>query len=241
MQLSPLPVRAVVEAGERPLPRDGWPATVPAVAQLVEEGFELGQATVIVGDNGAGKSTIMEALAMAFGMSGEGGSPNTRRSTRVSESPLWQHLRLLRGPGASRFGYFLRAETMHGLYTYLEENPSASPDEPVFHELSHGESFLALLGSRFRRQGLWLLDEPESALSFTGCLALLGHLRDLLQDERNQVVLSTHSPLLAALPGAHTVEVGPWGLRRTAWEDTDLVRTWRAFFDSPDRFLRLLA
>ncbi len=122
----------------------------------------------------------------------------------------------------------------------MEDNPDPRGGEPVFHELSHGESFLALLESRFRRQGLWLLDEPESALSFAGCLRLLGHLRHLLQDERNQVVLSTHSPLLAALPGAHTLEAGPWRLRRRKWEDTELVRTWRDFFDSPDRFLRLL-
>ena len=240
MEISPLPMRAVTESADDPLPRDRWPATIPAVAQLLDDGFAFGRATVLVGDNGAGKSTLVEAFAMAFGISGEGGSPNTRRSTRASESPLWEHLRLERGPGAPRFGYFLRAETMHGLYTFLEENPNPHRPDPVFHEQSHGESFLTLIESRFRNRGLWLLDEPESALSFSGCLALLGHLRDLLQDDRNQIVLSTHSPLLAALPGADLIEVGAWGLRRTPWDDTDLVRTWRRFFDSPTGFLRLL-
>ena len=106
--------------------------------------------------------------------------------------------------------------------------------------MSHGESFLSLIRTRFREAGLWVLDEPESALSFTGCMALLSHLTDLLADDRNQVLLSTHSPLLAALPGATIVEVGEWGLRRSAWEDLDLVRLWRSFFDGPDRFLRHL-
>ena len=140
---------------------------------------------------------------MRFGLSAEGGSPNTLHATRPSESPLSEHLTLVRNPGASRFGYFLRAETMHGLYTYLERLGGASSD-PAFHEMSHGESFLALIGSRFREAGLWVLDEPESALSFTGCMGLLGHPTELLQDDRNQVILSTHSPLLAALPGARS-------------------------------------
>lgn len=84
------------------------------------------------------------------------------------------------------------------------------------------------------------MDEPESALSFSGCLALLGHLSELLADGRSQVIMSTHSPLLAALPGAAIYEVGDWGLRRSTWEDADLVRSWRSFLDLPGRFLRHL-
>ena len=85
-----------------------------------------------------------------------------------------------------------------------------------------------------------MLDEPESALSFSGCMALLAHLVDLLEDDRNQVLLSTHSPLLAGLPGADVLEVGEHGLRRTRWEDTDLVQQWRASLDAPRAFLRHL-
>ncbi|WP_375388292.1 AAA family ATPase [uncultured Amnibacterium sp.] len=236
------PIRRVEARTRSPLDPAAWPATIPAVAQLLADGLDLGRATVLLGENGSGKSTLVEAIAIASGLSPEGGSPNTMRVTRPSESPLHEHLSIVRNGGAPRFGYFLRAETMHGLYTYLEQNPRppSAPPEPRFHELSHGESFLALIRSRFRNAGLWLLDEPESALSVTGCMALLSHLTDLLEDDRNQVILSTHSPLLAALPGATVLEVGEWGLRATPWDDTDLVRLWRDFLEAPRRFLRAL-
>lgn len=231
------PVRRVQASVDAPLAPERWPATIPAVRQVLEQGLDLGRATVLVGENGAGKSTLVEAIAMAYGISPEGGSPNTMRATRPSESPLHEHVTLVRNGGAGRFGYFLRAETMHGLYTYLED---IRVPGPLFHDMSHGESFLALIRDRFRNTGLWVLDEPESALSFTGCMALLSHLTDLLEDDRNQVVLSTHSPLLAGLPGATILEAGEWGLRPAAWEDTALVRLWRDFLDAPRSFLRAL-
>ena len=132
---------------------------------------------------------------------------------------------------------------MHGLYTFLEENPRLPSQQPdvEFHGLSHGESVLTLIQDRFRNSGLWVLDEPESALSVTGCLALLQHLVDLLADGRSQVILSTHSPLLAALPGATILEVGEWGSRRSSWNDLEVTRTWQAFFEDPRRFLRHLS
>lgn len=242
MRFARYPVRRVEARETEPLDPAGWPATIPAVRQLLRDGLDLGRATVLVGENGAGKSTLIEGIAMAFGLSPEGGSPNTMRATRSSKSPLHEHLHVIRNGGASKFGYFLRAETMHGLYTYFEEHPRGphGPPEPRFHDMSHGESFLALIRDRFRDAGLWVLDEPESALSVTGCMALLAHLTDLLEDDRNQVILSTHSPLLAALPGATILEVGEWGLRTSTWEDTDLVRLWRSFLDDPQRFLRHL-
>ncbi len=235
------PVRAVSEHPEDPADRDRWPATLAPVRQVLDEGLALSPATVFVGDNGVGKSTLIEAIAMAFGLGAEGGSPSTRRATRPTESDLWRHLRLARSAGSARYGYFLRAETMHGLYTFLEQNPRTSgPAEPRFHEESHGESFLSLVQDRFRNEGLWVLDEPESALSFTGCMALLGHLRELLAGGRSQVIMSTHSPLLAALPGATIYEVGEWGIRESEWDDLDLVHAWRSFLDLPERFLRHL-
>jgi predicted ATPase len=237
MRFARYPVRRVEASAAAPIDATAWPATIPAVAQLLRDGLDLSRATVLVGENGSGKSTLIEAIAIAFGLAAEGGSPNSMHATRPTESRLHEHLTLVRNGGAGRFGYFLRAETMHGLYTYLEEHGNPGPS---LHELSHGESFLQLIRDRFRNAGLWVLDEPESALSVTGCMALLAHLSDLLEDDRNQVVLSTHSPLLAALPGATILEVGDWGLRPSTWEDTDLVRLWRSFLDEPRRFLRHL-
>ncbi|SFJ67943.1 AAA family ATPase [Cellulomonas sp. KH9] len=212
-----------------------WHLSVPAVRQVLEQGWDLGPATVLVGDNGAGKSTLVEGIAHAFGMGVEGGSTGSMHRTRPTESGFAHDLQLVRGAGAPRRGFFLRAETMHGFYTYLDEHPGGS--DPMFHEMSHGESFLELIGSRMMYPGLYVLDEPESALSFTGSLALLRHLHDLVRHD-SQVILSTHSPLLAALPGATIHEVGEWGLRECAWEDLDLVVGWRGFLDAPERYLR---
>ncbi len=155
-----------------------WPLTIPAVAQVAREGMDLARGvTFLVGENGSGKSTIVEAVAMAFGLSPEGGSTHSTHATRPTESPLGMSLRIQRGLAASKWGFFLRAETMHGWYSYIEEHPSARNPDPRFHELSHGESFLALLETRFEGGGLYCLDAPEAALSFSSTLALIAVLQ----------------------------------------------------------------
>ena len=149
--------------------------TIPAVAQVGRDGLDLSKGvTFLVGENGSGKSTLVEAVAMAYGLSPEGGSTGAAHSTRPSESPLSRAFRLQRGIGSGRWGFFLRAETMHGFYTYLEANPGR--DDPVFHEMSHGESFLELLATRFDSPGFYCLDEPEAALSFSSTLGLVATL-----------------------------------------------------------------
>lgn len=213
----------------------GWPWSIPAVRHLLSNGLEPGPLTVLVGENGSGKSTLVEAIAVAYGMSPEGGSIGARHSTRVTESPLHERLSFVRNPGSARWGYFLRAETMHGLYSYLEANPGG-PD-PVFHELSHGESFVAMLAARFSSPGLYLMDEPESALSFTNTLALVHLLEQMVADGTRQAIVATHSPILAAAPGAQVWELGSWGMRRTEWSELALVSQWRRFLADPDRFL----
>lgn len=218
---------------------DAWPYTLEPVRQLLQ-GLELGPGvTFLVGENGSGKSTVIEGLATALGVNAQGGSKMSRNTARESESDLGTKLAVTYGPaGRSSWSYFLRAETMHGLYTYLEDNPSGR-GEPAFHELSHGESFLELLSARFRGQGVYLMDEPESALSFRSCLTLLTVLDDL-RSHGSQVVVATHSPLLVALPRATLVEVGAHGLRQVSYDDLDLVRDWRSFLDTPQRWLRHL-
>ncbi|MFW6774776.1 AAA family ATPase [Nocardioides sp. CPCC 205120] len=227
-------VRAAVDP-ERPPPEPGvWPLTVPAVAQLVRDGFEPAPGvTFLVGENGSGKSTIVEALAEAYGLPPEGGSTQGGQETRRSESPLGRSLRLQRGIGSGRWGFFLRAETMHGWYTFAEGTGGG----PSFHELSHGEGFLEVLRTRVDTPGFYCLDEPEAALSFSATLALVGHLDDLVASGA-QVVCATHSPVLASLPGAHILELGPWGMRETTWDDLELVEHWKRFLDAPGRYLR---
>ncbi len=210
-----------------------WPRSVPAVDQLLSEGLTLDKGvTFLVGENGSGKSTIVEAVAMAFGLSPEGGSTQGHHSTRPTESPLSGALRLQRGLGASRWGFFLRAETMHGWYTYSEEH-----EGPSFHEMSHGESFLEVLRARFDSPGFYCLDEPEAALSFSSTLALIAVLHDLAEGA-GQVLCATHSPVLAALPGATILEVGDWGYRRTTWDELELVQHWKRYLETPGQYLR---
>jgi predicted ATPase len=232
------PVVHVGRAAGEGLPPGEWPRTVPAVEQLLEEGLTLDKGvTFLVGENGSGKSTIVEAVAMAFGMSPEGGSVMGHHSTRRSESSLSDVLQLQRGLGAPRWGFFLRAETMHGWYSFVEEHPNPNWPDPVFHEMSHGESFLELLRARFGKPGFYCLDEPEAALSFSSTLGLIGVLHDVVRD-RGQVLCATHSPVLAAMPGATILEVGEWGYRRTTWEELELVQHWKAYLDTPGRYLR---
>lgn len=233
-EFSRLPVRRIEEHRRAPLARTVWPATLAPVRQLLDEGLDLGPVTVLVGDNGAGKSTLVEAIAGAFGLNPEGGTHSARHASRPTESPLAEHLQLVRGAGASKRGVFLRAETMHSHFTYLE---SLGSGDAGLHEQSHGESFLDYVTSRASITGLWLLDEPESALSLPGCLALIGVLREAVA-AGSQVILSTHSPILAALPGARLYEVGEWGLRASSYDDLRLVQDWRLFLAGPERFLR---
>lgn len=216
-----------------------WPATLPAVRQLLNGELQLGPGvTFLVGENGSGKSTLLEGIALAYGFSPEGGSANANHSTRPSESPLHEWLKLRRGIGAPRWGFFLRAETMHSFYSYLEGLGGPSPD-PEFHAMSHGESFLAILETRFNGAGFFCLDEPEAALSFTSTLALMATLHTLAE-QGSQILCATHSPVLASLPGAKILEVGEWGLREAVWEDLELVQHWRRFMQQPNAYLRRL-
>lgn len=241
------PVRRIRRADRAAVDDSTWPANLPAVAQLLEEGLDLPPGvTFLVGENGSGKSTLVEAVAGAYGLNVEGGTRQSRHQTRASESSLSEWLQLERGAGASRDGFFLRAESMHSHYTYLEDVAAAARDAglphragraPAYHEMSHGESFLAVIAANLTNPGLYCLDEPEAALSFTSVLALVGRLAELTL-EGAQVLCATHSPVLCALPEALILEVGDWGLRETTWDDLQLVEHHRQFLRAPERYLR---
>lgn len=221
------------------LSTSAWPGSIPAVAQLLRDGLDLEPGvTLLVGENGSGKSTLVEAVAAAFGLSPEGGSTQGAHQTYATESPLAGAIELQRGLGSPRWGFFLRAETMHGWFTAVEERAKGTDRrDPYYHELSHGESFLEVLRRRFDSPGFYCLDEPEAALSFSSSLALVGALHDVVR-MGGQVLCATHSPLLAAMPGATLLEVGEWGLRRTTWEELELVQHWRSYLQEPQRYLR---
>jgi predicted ATPase len=225
--------------------RDAWPFTVPAVAELTERGLSFERpVTFLVGENGSGKSTLAEALAEAFGLDARGGRAGRKYGNDRPKSVLGELLRLettaegarmRSGPRSKRKGYFLRAETafgfmeaVNGMHGYWEEDTS---------EMSHGEGFLTVFDAMFRDRGFYVMDEPESALSFASSLRLVGLLHELGRSGA-QVVCATHSPILAGTPGADVIEVGEHGCRRTTWDKLELVDHWRRYLDAPERYLR---
>ena len=244
----PRPVQRAKLFADAAIDRGAWPANIPAVAQFLDvagrDGWEFGPGvTFLVGENGSGKSTLIEGIAEAYGLPAEGGSSNGGGQTRRTESPLGEWLRLERSPRAPRFGFFLRAETMHGYYSWRDDLPRTPSSPPSLHPMSHGESFNALLDETLDHPryvaGLACLDEPEAALSFSSTLRWLASL-DRMRSRGTQVICATHSPVLAALPGATILELGEWGIRETTWDDLEVVRLNRGFLESPGRYLRHL-
>lgn len=224
-----------------------WPWTIPALSALDELKLAPG-VTFLVGENGSGKSTLVEGIAVAAGFAPEGGSLGFGASTREESPPLADALVLVRGARRPRDGFFLRAESFFNVATRIDDlNTQGGGPQPLLesyggvslHARSHGESFMALAVHRFRDGGLFVLDEPEAALSPQGLFALLRRIHDLVE-AGSQFVIATHSPVLLAFPGALIYELREDGLTQTAYEDTDHFQTTRAFLDAPERFLRRL-
>lgn len=218
---------------------EAWPFTVPAVAALVGEGLELtAPVTFFVGENGSGKSTVTEALAESWGLDVRSGRGGKKYASELPKSPLGEALRIdrvaSRMVGRRQKGFFLRAET-----ATVEFARQRGDFGPEFVQASHGETFRAAFEQFFDEKGLYVLDEPESALSFTACLGLLRTF-STLASAGSQIVCATHSPLLTALPGADIVEFGAHGLRRSAWADLEIVQHWRRFLGDPAAYLRYI-
>jgi predicted ATPase len=231
-------IRAIRPSPDASIDTTAWPATVPAVEQILAEGLELPRGvTVLVGENGSGKSTVVEMLAEACRLNPQGGSARARFRTRDSEPHIGRRLSVERGLLGSSWAYFLRADTMHGLYTYLEDHPGRRPER--FHQLSHGEGFLEILRTRVSQPGFYLMDEPDAPLSFTSCLGLVALLHDLAE-AGSQAIVATHSPVVAAVPGASILELGDWGIRPAQWADLHLTGAWRQFMADPDSYFRHL-
>jgi predicted ATPase len=195
--------------------------------------------TFLVGENGSGKSTLLEALAVAWGFNPEGGSRNFSFATRESHSVLHRFVRLIRPPGRVHDGFFLRAESFFNVAAQVEQlGVSGYGDRPL-HEQSHGESFFALFDNRFRGGGLYMLDEPEAALSPNRQLAFLTRLHEILGVE-SQFIIATHSPIILAYPDAWIYQATPDGLERVAYEDTEHFQVTRRFLNRRDIFLKTL-
>ena len=220
-----------------------YPFSIPAIASLTELEFNP-HVTFLAGANASGKSTLIEAIAVACGLNPEGGSRNFNFQTRASHSPLSDITRLVRGARRPKTDFFLRAESFFNLASEIEaldNEPGGGP--PIInsyggrslHEQSHGQSFLALLSQRFGPDGLYLLDEPESALSPQGQLAMLLRLHELVA-QRSQFVIATHSPILLSFPQARIYELSERGITTLPYDATETVTLYRSFLAAPDAY-----
>ncbi len=220
---------------------DSYLAALPAVRHLQQlSSLEFRQpVTFFVGENGSGKSTLLEAIAVAMGFNAEGGSRDFSFSTRDSHSELWQLLTTVKTL-PPKDGFFLRAESFYNTASYLDENSTLQRYGGLsLHEQSHGEAFLSLMLHRFEGQGLYLLDEPEAALSPQRIMAMLVALHDLVKKD-SQFIIATHSPLLMAYPQAEILHFGPEGIRPQAYRETEHYQLTRRFLADPERMLREL-
>jgi predicted ATPase len=226
----------------RTLPEKIDPATFPFTIPAFSRGIDLTFAspvTFFVGENGSGKSTLLEALAEGCGFNPEGGSRDHHRETTAGRSPLLEALRLTWRPKVTK-GFFLRAESFYNFATYIEGvSDMGAYGGKSLHAQSHGESFLALFAHRFD-QGVFILDEPEAALSPQRQLSFLRIIHDLAATRRAQFLIATHSPIILAYPGAVLFSLDGGAIEEIAYHETKHYLITRDFLSSPDRFFKHL-
>lgn len=226
---------------------DRYPFNLPAVSAL--HTLKIHPAvTFLVGENGSGKSTLLEATAVALGLNPEGGSKNFNFATRASHSELTDALVLHKTLRKPRDLYFLRAESFFNVATEIERLDDEIAKAPrlidsyggkSLHEQSHGESFFALFRHRFGAGGLYLLDEPEAALSPMRQMSFLCMLHEYVTNG-SQFVIATHSPLIMSYPNSKTYVLGGPQIIETPYEDTEHFRITRDFLNHPARSLSVL-
>ncbi|MBQ3516215.1 MAG: AAA family ATPase [Lachnospiraceae bacterium] len=204
--------------------------------------------TFLVGENGVGKSTLIEAIAVACGFNPEGGTINFNFSTRSSHSDLHNYLTISRGYKKHRDGFFLRAESFYNVASNIEDmDEIASTAAPVIssyggvslHKQSHGESFMSLVENRFGGNGLYILDEPEAALSPMRMMRLLCYMQQLVNNN-SQFIVSTHSPILMTFPNAELLEITEDGINSVDYKETEHFLITKRFMDAPEKMIASL-
>jgi predicted ATPase len=226
---------------------DDYPFALPAIQALHELRLHP-SVTFFVGENGSGKSTLLEAIAIACGFNAEGGSKNFTFSTQASHSNLHQYLRLVRGHRRPKNGWFLRAESFYNVASDIDRLDAQPARRPriiesyggvSLHQQSHGESFITLLTHRFSPAGLYILDEPEAALSPARQLAALVRIHDLVKGGA-QFIIATHSPILMSYPNAQIFSFDRDGITPVDYTATDHYHITRDFLVDHERALRRL-
>ncbi len=211
---------------------------MPAFSQGIDIAFQS-KVTLFVGENGSGKSTLLEAIAECCGFSPEGGNRDHQREIREDRSELAQAIRLSWSPKVSE-GFFMRAESFYDFASHIEQiSDLRSYGGKSLHKQSHGESFLSLFSNRFE-QGIYILDEPEAALSPQRQLSFLTIIHDLVTPGQAQFLISTHSPIILSYPGAVLFSLDGDAIREIDYHETDHYRVTRDFLNSPERYFKHL-
>lgn len=215
--------------------RNIYPYNIPSIANLNMLEFRK-NVTFIIGENGSGKSTLIEAIAINAGFNPEGGNRNFNFTTNDSHSTLFNDLKLIRSAYREKDGFFLRAESFYNVATAIDQYQVQYNYGGSLHKCSHGESFLALVKNRFSGNGLYIFDEPESALSLTNQLTLMLLIKELV-DKDSQFIIATHSPILMAYPDADIYSVSDEGLKLIKYEDTEQYKMTKYFINNYQRMI----
>jgi predicted ATPase len=223
-----------------------YPFNLPALRQLTSLDLHP-KVTYLTGENGTGKSTLIEAIAVANRFNAEGGSINFNFSTRASHSELHEYIRIARGPNKFRTGFFLRSESFFNLATEIEKLDAEDGGRRIIdgyggkslHEQSHGESFWALFMNRFSGNGLYILDEPEAALSPNRQMAMLVRMHELI-GQQAQFIIATHSPIVMAYPSCIIYELTKDGIHKRAYTETQNYMISKQFLNNHTGMLRTL-
>ena len=248
MLSSNLYLRSVAISKE--IPKGNYLKDLPVVKNLTEMGslsFSK-NVTFFVGENGVGKSTLIEAIAVAMGFNPEGGTKNFNFATMESHSDLHTYMTMSRGFQRLRDGFFLRAESFYNVASNIDDMDKEMFGGPKIiscyggvslHKQSHGESFMALVENRFYGNGLYILDEPEAALSPMRQMRLMYLIKEL-EKKNSQFIISTHSPILMTLPGAEVLEISDEGITSVDYKETELYMITKRFMVAPEKITKEL-
>ncbi|MFW2488025.1 AAA family ATPase [Clostridium chromiireducens] len=226
---------------------DSYIKELPVVNNLISLDLSS-NVTFFVGENGSGKSTLLEAIAVNSGFNAEGGTKNFSFSSRETHSELYKYLTIVKSVRRPRDGFFLRAESFYNVATEIENLDSESSmgrrvvdsyGGKSLHKMSHGESFITLMTNRFGGNGLYILDEPEAALSPVKQMAMLTIINELVK-KKSQFIIATHSPILMAYPGADIFVIDDDGITKTPYKKTDNYMITRKFLENPEKMMGYL-
>ena len=232
------------------IPRGNYLRDLPVISNLREMGeLRLTKpVTFLVGENGVGKSTLIEGIAVAMGFNPEGGTVNFNFATKESHSNLHEYLTVSRGYKKHKDGFFLRAESFYNVASNIDDMDSEPGGGPPIisnyggvslHKQSHGESFMALVENRFWGNGLYILDEPEAALSPMRLMRLMCYMKELV-NRNSQFIISTHSPILMTFPGAEVLEITEDGINSVDYRETEHFMITKRFMDAPEKIVEEL-